>query len=97
MTLQEYFQLPDVLSQVSFAAALGVHPSQLSQWIRRVNGRVPGPHYCIRIEQLTGGAVTCEELHPDAGWQRLKSRALGFWRHHPNGFPVVNPLLAAVH
>lgn len=96
MNLRDYFDLPGSMSQAAMAEALGCHYSQVSQWVRGVDGRVPGPYYCVRIEALTKGLVTCEELHPDAGWQRLTNKALGPWPHHAEGFPAINPELAAV-
>ena len=50
-------------STTKMAQALGIHDSQVSQWKTEARG-VPA-HYCWRIEALTLGKVTCEELRPD--------------------------------
>lgn len=51
-------------SQTDLAKALGLKSqSQISQWLR---GRRPvPPKWCIRIETVTGGAVTRYQLRPD--------------------------------
>lgn len=55
-------------SQRALAAAIGVTSGAVSQW---AEGRVPFEH-CIKIERLTGGIVTCEELRPDVDWAYLR-------------------------
>lgn len=50
-------------SQAEFARQLGVSQQVVWQW---VNGRRPVPaHYCIRIEDVTRGAVSRYQLRPD--------------------------------
>lgn len=50
------------LTQAELAAAIGVTPQAVSQWIDR--GRVPAER-CIAVEIATGGQVTRYELRPD--------------------------------
>lgn len=47
----------------AMAAALGVHPSLVSQW---TTGRLRvAPRHCLAIERLCGGEVTAQDLRPD--------------------------------
>jgi DNA-binding transcriptional regulator YdaS (Cro superfamily) len=48
----------------AFATALGIHQNKVYTWI---NSKFVAPpaQYCRKIEQLTGGEVTCEQLRPD--------------------------------
>jgi DNA-binding transcriptional regulator YdaS (Cro superfamily) len=56
-------------SQVALAAALGVVPQAVHNWIRR--GNIPAEH-CPKIERATHGAVRCEDLRPDMDWAYLR-------------------------
>ena len=58
-------------STTKMAQALGIHDSQVSQWATEARG-VPA-HYCWKIEALTQGRITCEQLRPDV----FVSRAYG--------------------
>ena len=50
--------------------ALGLRSYQvLQQWRKN---RVPA-EYCPLIEQLTGGAVRCEQLRPDVNWGFIRA------------------------
>ncbi len=52
----------------AIAAAAGVHPVMVSQW---VSGLKPVPlERCVAIEQATSGAVTRRDLRPD-DWHRI--------------------------
>lgn len=95
MKLRQYFDLPGSMTQAAMARALGIDGSQFGQWVREQNGRRPCPHYCMRIEEITRGLVTCEELHTDAGWYRIHFK--GFvWPHHPGGYPMMDPAIQAI-
>lgn len=50
-------------TQRRLAEILGVPPSFVSQWISGYR-KIP-PTHCLRIEELSGGQVTCHELRPD--------------------------------
>ena len=53
-------------SQTALARALGVTPGTVGQWLKpdvRTGREVP-PKQCVRIEQLTQGAVTRRDLRP---------------------------------
>ena len=66
MNLENYLNQPGQ-SGVAFAKLLGVSQPTVSDWARgkdRGGKQVP-IEQCWRIEELTGGAVTCEELRPD--------------------------------
>lgn len=55
-------------SQKALARLLNVTPVTVNQWLRPVGTRasrsVP-PKQCVRIEQLTSGAVTRRDLRPN--------------------------------
>lgn len=46
------------------ARQLGIHTVYLSQLASRQDGRLPSPQLCVRIEQVTDGAVTRRDLRP---------------------------------
>lgn len=54
----------------ALAHAIDVSP-QLVSFMRRGERRVPAEK-CPEIERVTGGAVRCEELRPDVGWDVLR-------------------------
>ncbi len=56
-------------SQQELARRLGVSKGAVSQW---ADGSVPLDR-CIPIEQLTSGAVRCEDLRPDVDWAYLRA------------------------
>ena len=60
-------------SQKALAELLGVTSGAVSQW---AVGRVPFEHV-IKIEQITNGAVRCEDLRPDVDWDYLRGTKLG--------------------
>lgn len=54
-------------NQTVLARALGVTPATVGQWLRpdvRTGREVP-PKQCVRIEQLTKGAVSRRDLRPN--------------------------------
>lgn len=55
-------------SQKELARRLGVSKGAVSQWCAQ---SVPLDR-CIPIEQLTSGAVRCEDLRPDVDWGYLR-------------------------
>lgn len=68
----------------SLAKAVGVTPVTMWQWI---NGVKPVPiDRCPDIEAATKGAVTCEELRPDATWVRVPAD----WAWHVAGRPLLD-------
>jgi len=60
-------------SQTALANALGLTKAAVGQW-KDEGRRVPAEH-CPSIEQLTSGAVRCEELRPDVAWSVLRAQA----------------------
>ena len=50
-------------TQRKLAEILGVPPSFVSQWVSGYR-KVP-PVHCQRIEEVSGGRVTCHQLRPD--------------------------------
>ena len=54
-------------SQRALAALLGVSSAAVGQWLRRRadGGRDVAAKQCVRIEGITGGAVTRRDLRPD--------------------------------
>lgn len=59
-------------SQSVLAAALGVSKGAVSQW-KEEGRRVPAEH-CPIIEEMTRGAVRCEDLRPDIRWDVLRAK-----------------------
>jgi DNA-binding transcriptional regulator YdaS (Cro superfamily) len=60
-------------SQTALATELGVTKAAVGQW-KEDGRRVPAEH-CPLIEELTAGAVRCEELRPDVAWRVLRGQA----------------------
>lgn len=66
------------ISQAAFAESVGVSQSMVWQWIE---GRRPVPEKrCTRIERITNGAVTRQDLRPD-DWAEIWPELA----HHPQG------------
>ncbi len=63
------------------ANAIGVHPVMVSQWIS--DAKPVPPERCPAIERATKGAVTVEELRPDARWHRVPDEAWPGGRGRP--------------
>lgn len=58
-------------SQKALARALGISSAAVGQWGREgAASRGVPPRQCVRIEQLTVGAVTRRELRPD-DWREI--------------------------
>ena len=59
-------------NQAALARALGVTPVTVGQWLKPhlSTGRGVPPKQCVRIQQLTGGKITCRDLRPD-DWQEI--------------------------
>lgn len=53
-------------SQAALASALGVTRAAVAQW-KDEGRKVPAEH-CPKIERLTDGRVTCEQLRDDIEW-----------------------------
>lgn len=59
------------ISAKEFAGQVGVKPSVVSNWVRGKK-QVPAER-CPRIERVTNGEVTCEELRPDVEWHVVRT------------------------
>jgi len=60
-------------SMSALARALNLSGYQVvQQWV--ANGRVPAEH-CVRIEELTSGAIRCEELNDRVKWCVVRNSA----------------------
>ena len=59
-------------TQTVIAKGLNVSKTAVSQW-KRPGGQVPA-EYCPLIEEMTYGAVRCEELRPDIRWDVLRGK-----------------------
>ena len=70
MTLDDYLKHTNTTG-TQFAVLLGVPAPLVSQWRTGVR-QVPAER-CIAIEQITGGAVRCEDLRPDLPWGYLRA------------------------
>lgn len=59
-------------SQRALAGLLGVSSAAVGQWLRKRadGGRDVAAKQCVRIEGITGGAVTRRDLRPD-DWQDI--------------------------
>ena len=55
--------------QAAMARLLGIKPPSVNEWVKT---RVPFEHV-IKIEQITNGAVSCEDLRPDVDWAYLRA------------------------
>lgn len=87
MRLDQYLTQHE--TAVSLAEKIGVTPGFISQW--RTGLRPIPDDLCPRIEQSTGGTVSCEELRPDLSWVRIDDSA---WPH-PDGKPLLDLTRAA--
>jgi DNA-binding transcriptional regulator YdaS (Cro superfamily) len=56
--------------QAALASALGVSRGAVPQW-KQSDRRIPA-EYCPKVERLTDGKVTCEQLRPDIEWGVLR-------------------------
>ena len=59
--------------QAELARLLGVTPPTVNQWVRGLRA-VPAER-CPEIEDITNGAVRCEDLRPDVAWGVLRQPA----------------------
>lgn len=57
-------------SMKALADRLGITKGAVHQW--SLPGRQVPAEHCPRIERLTLGAVTCEQLRPDVDWAYLR-------------------------
>lgn len=59
-------------TQAGIAKALNVTKAAVSQW-KGAGGQVPAEH-CPLIEEMTKGAVRCEDMRPDIRWDVLRGK-----------------------
>jgi DNA-binding transcriptional regulator YdaS (Cro superfamily) len=74
-------------SQTRLAEAIEAQPQLVWQWAQPDGRRRVPVERCPAIERATAGAVTCEELRPDACWHRVADPA---WPWHPQGRPLID-------
>ncbi len=67
MTIKDFLEKQQITVS-TFARLLGCHAPDLSRWIRGTRS-VPA-HWCVAIEQKTGGAVTRKDLRPH-DWKEI--------------------------
>ncbi|MGQ3051067.1 MAG: helix-turn-helix domain-containing protein [Roseateles sp.] len=60
--------------QGAVARLLGLKPPTVNEWCTGKR-KVPAER-CIQIEQLTDGAVRCEELLPDFPWAAFRNQRI---------------------
>lgn len=60
--------------QAALASALGVSRGAVPQW--KQEGRSIPAEHCPKVERLTAGKVTCEQLRPDIEWGVLRLQAM---------------------
>ena len=74
MDLKTYLSTSERGTAKQLAAAMGISTSYLSQLAHGVKGQEVriSIQRCVVIEDLTGGAVRCEELRPDVDWDKFK-------------------------
>lgn len=75
-------------TQAAIAKGLNVSKTAVSQW-KRQDGQVPAEH-CPIIEEMTRGAVRCEELRPDIRWDVLRNKR-GAKRARAANSPAMEP------
>ena len=68
MKLSEFLEARGAVNDL--AAMISIPPALLSQW--KTGARQVPAERCPAIERATNGAVTCEELRPDVGWDYLR-------------------------
>lgn len=73
MKIQDYFC--DRGGQARLVRELGVHQPDVSLWFSGKR-RIP-VKYCLQIEKLSNGKVSCEEMRPDLDWKWWRSPTLG--------------------
>lgn len=72
-------------SQSALAAAIGVSPSMVNQWVK--GERPIPPDKCAAIERLTVGKVTVDRLSPpNSLWTRVRDKN---WPH-ASGRPLLD-------
>ena len=71
MKLSDYLNQLERGGKAAFARAIGAYPSDLTDWS---NGERAIPvRFAPAIERESGGAIRCEELHPDVDWSYLRA------------------------
>ena len=73
MKLQEYLKQKDV-TQTSFASSVGVAQSHINNIIR--GKKSPSPKLTKKIEEMTDGKVSFEDLFNPEAPSRLKSKRI---------------------
>lgn len=92
MQLRTYVQNLPRGTMGEFAAKAGVLRVLLSQWTADEDARKVPVDRCPDIERASDGAVTCEEMRPDARWHRIADAG---WPWHPEGRPLLEVAKAA--
>lgn len=91
MKLHEYLSSPDSLTVAQLRERIGAQSdAQIRQWQHGYAERKPSYENAVAIERATRGAVSVEDLRPDAAWTRVKDKT---WPH-PKGRPVLDFALA---
>lgn len=70
MDLKTYLANSERGTAKKLAEALGISTSYLSQ-MAHGDAQISIPR-CVAFEDLTGGAVRCEELRPEVDWGRFR-------------------------
>ena len=70
MDLKSYLSTSERGTAKKLAAAMGISTSYLSQMV--AGDAVISIQRCIAFEDLTSGAVRCEDLRTDVDWARFR-------------------------
>ena len=70
MSLQEYLKIHGQAARIKLAQELGTHVQQITNFA--YGYRRPNIQAALKINRLTGGAVTLEELRPDIDWCQMR-------------------------
>lgn len=72
MKLETYLEAHS-LKAAAFAREIGVEPSTVTRWLR--HERTPSLDQAVKVEEVTGGEVTCADLLPPAATDDAKAGA----------------------
>lgn len=87
MNLHDYLSTPGALTVSQLRDRIGaLSDAQIRQWQHGYSDRRPSAENCVGIERATSGAVTVEELRPNAFWTRIPDPD---WPH-PEGRPLLD-------
>ncbi|NRA86841.1 MAG: helix-turn-helix domain-containing protein [Rhizobiales bacterium] len=61
--------IKDLGGQTAAARTLSVSQSMVSNWLK--GKKKISEKHCMKIQRLTGGKFTCQQLRPDVDWDAV--------------------------